>query len=793
MALKFQLVNNMFGALVIQKNDPVGINDITQTIKRSEEFEGIVYEIILDVEFIKEGRRFIKQCYEFAGGIDALVVVNIYEYDTNTDLWELYYAGKINYQRYDLGEVDVVVTLEQLGPDRAVTNLMKMEVDIQTPFSENGSSLPTQVTGEEIMLFHSKAILKEFTSTPQNSGEFQQLDVNSFTLPAVILDTDRDIGFIAYGQIDNSTFKFQELETAFTTPFGFECYSNIFATDQLDGAGTDEKYIDLLTNGAPNNSAPIRNPILDITEQGVTDIILQIKMKAGISAYNTGGDVDLEDGTSGVLGHCEVYVWCEHRDKNNVVKFIEKVGQWDMSTGQSDYETKNYSKVSVDFQVGDKLYVYTTYRVWGRYEHPTQPDPTGVVHHDFTIQVDHTETFFTVKSQTVTPASEVRTFLIYEAVERCLQFYTNLPTIFYSNLLGRTDIGYNEDGEASLIALTSGNWLRGKSNWETNIKHKKLFASLKDLLEFINAIQCIGFGFETVDIDGKLIGTDSTGLPYGTRVFRLEKRSHFYRKEKILSLGKVYNVRKHLDPNRYYNLFEHGYSGKLDIKLKNAVDEFNTLRRSRIPIINTKNELKVSTKMRVSGYQIEVQRRLATSSEDSNQDDENFAVSVVRDGGGYRPKRDDGYEEINNVLEPATGYNYDWSPARIRPNWFKVIAACLIRHLGNKTLYFNFGEVNYRMSTRKTGELELLSEDSNADLSGIIPDYDPEIYELKGVRFTKEQVKLIQRNPYGYIEFEDQFGEFMYGFIDNNAGVDQDPNKRQAELNLLKVHNPLMT
>lgn len=790
MAIKVKLINSSFGSLTVY--DAVGLNELTKTVKRSEEFEGVIFAFTLDFEFIKKGRRFIKKCYEQAGGVDALVVVYIYEYDPNNYIWELYGTGQINFNRYELSEVSVIVAIEQTGIDRRVLNMLNQPVDLQTILSENGTVLPAQNYLDST--WHSKSILKESLLKPSLDAEYQQLDAGSIgPLAATVLPNDVRRARIWYGTFDFSDVKSEEVPKTFATSNEFVVWP--FVNDVIDGAGTDEKYIDFLSDPQFSDEGdPVKINQIDFEEGGVGDVELTIRSKSKIVATNTGGDIDVPPGNDKHIGACEVYAWVECRSASGVIKFIEKIGSWTMvisglSLAESDYETKVYNKAAEAFAVGDELFIYTTYRVWGDYEQPQIPDGAGTVHHDLYMQMDKEVSFLRVKQRTVTPASIVRAVFIYESFERCLQFYTNKTVCFYSTLLGRIENGYDQDGEGALTVINSGNWIRGKYDWENNTEHRKLILPLQLLIDFVNSLYCTGFGFETVRGDGTLIGTGPTGMTPGTKVFRLEKRSHFYRKEKSLVLGKVYNIRMKVDNKRYYNLFEHGYSGKLDIKLQNAVDEFNTLRKSRVPVVNTNQELKVATSVRTSGYQIEVQRRLVTSKEDSNRDDDIFAVSMIREDDTFRPKRDDGYAEILNVLEPETGYNYDFSPGRIRKNWYKVLAACLFRH-AVKSLYFASGEVNYRMYTRKVDEVVGVSEDGNDNLSGVVPDYVPEQYVLEKVKFTRQQVKLMELNPYGYMELEDQFGKKFFGFIDNSAGVEVTPETKQAELILLRVNEP---
>jgi hypothetical protein len=789
MALRFQLINEIVGTITIEREDPIDINSIPQLVKRSEQYSGIVYEIIFDIEFIKGGKAFAKAAYEQAGGIDAIVICNIYELDPNLKRWKIYGTGQFDYNRYDLGETTVVVNIEQTGVERRVLNLMEQDVNLETQLSENGSSLPEQITHQ--VEHHSKTLLKEFITTPSDEGQYQQLDVATLTLPNISppLDPDVTVGFVSYAQIDNTNVISDELTENFSTPYGFTTYPNPFADDQVGGVGDLAKYTTFLSDPSRLDT---RNPQYEADENGEIEIKVKLKLKHKVYAVDIGdGDVDI--GGEGILGNVEVFAFCEKRNSEDEIVYIEEIGQWDMSgiggtERIGEFETKTYTKASEAVAIGDQFFVYCTYRVYGTYESPHQAisGPSGVIRHDFIIEADEENTYISFKNLTVSEPSEVRSILIYECVERCVQYYTNQVDCFRSNLLGRTDLGYAVDGPGSLIVLHNGYRLRGISSsipvdlntLQTIFKSRPLIASLKYLLDFINARYCIGFGFEFVD---------------GKQIFRLELIEYFFNKNlKIMSLGKVYRPKKRAYSKGYYNMIECGYTTKLNTKSTNGIDEFNTLRRYIIPIVNTKNQLKVATDMITAGHIIERQRRLQKVSEDSEWDDRNFAVVVVRDGlSGYKSKKNEGYSAIENVVSPETGYNYDLAPSECAQAWFKVIAAGLIRAIRTKELRFSYGEVNYRMKRTKDGQITAISEDGNFDITNIEPIWDNELYKIPTVKFTREQMAAIKANPYGYIEFEDRLGNKFEGFISYD-GVEHESVKRKAELTLLRVYRQIL-
>jgi hypothetical protein len=744
--LRIQLISNTIGSIVIEKNSPVGINELTQTVKRSKE-AGVIFEVILDLEFIKAGRRFIKRAYEETGRIDAEVFVNIYERDYNAKKWRLWAEGRINFNKYELEEDRVTVNIEQVGFQRRVLNLFETDVDLETTESENGTAIPSieMLTPE----YHSKTILKSYSATPTDvdpedpfTVTYQQLNVLGEDYPTCATPGGCTRGFdqTAYGQVDTGKIIFDEIPETFTLPWGF-------------------------------SQDPNRPSIITFSEAGtIKELEVSLRLKHSIASARSGGDIDFCGDSD--IGFKEVKAWFLHKRLNGDIVTSTSFGTWSSNVGcgaagaVGEFETKIYTATDVDIQIGDQIFVYYTFRVYGDYTQSLL-GAAGRIDYHLSVQAEKAETYIRVRQETTFAPTQNKTVFLHDAIEKCCQFITNQVDCFRSDLLGRTERGYDVDGEYGLLGYTSGNWLRGRSD-------KKLFTNLKELIDFINSIACVGFGFEYVD---------------GKYILRVEKISYFYNKNtKILSLSGVAKIKKKLLPKNYYNSIEYGYAEKLDVSIANAIDEFNTLRRSIIPITNTKNILKVATKVITGGYPIEVQRRLSISTEDGKQDDKNFGVILTRNLSIFVTKKDEGYETITGVTDPSSGYNYDISPARNLRNWFQVVASSLVG-ISNKVLKFSFGEVNYVMTSKKTAESFIVAEDGNVDLSNVEPIWENEAYEFSHP-LSRDEFMILKNSPYGYIEFTDRFGEKFEGFINDERGVDHDPNKGVAEFDLLRVHRP---
>lgn len=728
--LKVQLVNPFLGTKLLKVADPVDINSLTKTIKKSEDGGGVLFEVILDLEFIKDGREYLKAAHDLHGGIDADVTVNIYERSVSQNKWLIWGTGKVNFQRWGLREDRAIVLIEQKGIARRVLNQMENDVPLETVESEDGTAIPAiPLLG---INYHSKKILQQFEAV----GTEEQIDIANAAAASVNPNQYIQFPFIA---------TFDEIAERIDYPLGF---STILPTDI-------KKYNwRVKVGGEYTISIP--------------------QLTALITAANVDGDADWTFKFTFVYGKAGSYVtdiiYTETKPLNQ---------QFNVDTSYN---------VVLNLEVGDELYLYGHLDIAFFTPYPTSS--INYKNHTFDGPLV-LKAEMSIDAATLFKETSVKTAMLHEAFKKCVQFYTNQENCFYSELLGRTDIGYAADGKASLIGWTNGRKLRGDDT-------KSIFANLKELINFVNARFCIGYGFETVDENGALVGTGDTGLVPGTQVFRVEELSHFYNKSnKILSLGKVYKVGKDLISKYYYNELVHGYNEKIDVKQINAIDEFNTLRKSSIPTINTKNKLEVSTDTITGGYQIEAQRRLTDTTEDGPLDDRNFAIVMWRDGAepsGFRTRKgSDGYilGSFENIYDPESGYNYYLSPGRCRIAWERFMAVGLIRN-PRKQVKFRSGTVNYLLKSQDVNELAVVEENGTSDLTSADPLFDPELYTFTEVPFSTEQMHLLEENPYGYFEFEDIFDEKMYGFLYSGDSVKVDPNTEKSDFQLLKVHAPIL-
>ena len=764
--IRIDLTHNSLGTITVIP-DARGQAELEQTLKRSEENDGIVYEYALDLDFTKKSGAFLDQAYLVGGGIQSLVVASLFEWDPNQFRWDPIGTGKIKYSNHEKARLVFKTSIEQTGFEKKVVSQMDVDVDLDTTKSQAGITLPE--TPSVNITLHAKKVLEEFKARPSDSNEYQQLNVMRFSISGDPSESNVDREAIATGSIDTGDKLFDELDGAVVTTWGFLRNPN---PDMGPGPRTISQYQTYLALPSIINS---RSENYRAKNAGVANLKNKLTLKFKIEGVNTGGDIDTAcpgGDVSGVIPYIEIHAWSEHRSADNVIKFIDHIGEWDMPGCTGDdvsegiFQTFEYARPNVNISVGDKIYTYLTVRIHGTFDPPASSD--GVVDYHVYVTAERCETYVNYISATTFPRSTAKGYMVFEFLKKIIQFYTDQEDCLRSTYFGRTDTdpAYPQDGPGSLELIVGGRAIRNgvllesvtgdpeepgdscpddEEDEDTPVTtNKTLFGKLQDAISSLRGIHCIGMGVERRD---------------GKQVVVIEHISYFFNKEQlVLDLGVVSNHKRKPYIKDYATLIESGYP-KLDIEKTNAIDEYNTLRRHKTPVTEVTAKDTNTSKYKTSGYEIESQRRLIGSTKDSKLDDATFIICVVRDSSeesGFRPERDENFAFVNNVYDPPSSYNLRLAPGRTLRNWGPVLAS-MVSRLSKKVFSFSYGEGNYFMQSRLIGETQTIDEKGDYDLSGIVPIWHNDIHTFD-CPLNRDQMRIVRQYPYGYYIFRDYEG-----------------------------------
>jgi len=737
--LKAQLLHPSQLALTVNP-DPEGMDELELAIKRSDVNDGVFFEFTLNLAFNKAARAFIHSV-EAVEGIDAEVTCNIFQYDPNLYEQKNIYTGQIKMSNFKLAELDLETNIEQTGFERNFINLSERDLNLESLISENGITIPA--TPIENIVFHSKDIVKRIDVSPIDETEFLQGGQINFQFDACGTPggCTRSRSGTVFGNIDGSDTVARELETNFNLGWGF-------------------------------NSIAF-NEIYQAQESGLAQIDISLNLKHRVTANRVGGDVDVSGCGNDDLGQIVIAAFYSHVDSEDNIKVSQQIGTaWVIptcpgsTTFESAFELKTFQQTDAVIEVGDKIAIFYTLTVSADYTQSFLA-ASSTMSHELGIEAIKATTFIRISQNTVFPPTTSKVIMIYEAANKMCQFMTNKQDCFRSDFFGRTDtvVTQAQDGPGSLLAITNGSNIRGV---DTDI-----FTNWVDFFQSLSSLYCLGWGFEILDD--------------GTQIIRLEPKPFFYDKNiKLLTLGQVTDLFRTHDTSRYFGSIEYGYPKLENIKQINGIDEFNEVRKQSSPLSKTKGKLDIRSIYRAAGFEIESQRRLKNTNEDSRLDDEIFLVTVIRDGGGFKTERDELFSQFNNVFSPETIYNARISPGRNLQNWAKILGGNLIK--GTKKEYaFAFGSFNYIMTSQITGEL-LVDENAGLNTLPAIDNneviYYPEIYEFEH-ELTRDQYQILRANPKGFISFEDWNGNESEGFL---LQVDYKLEENKGTFTLLRLY-----
>jgi hypothetical protein len=756
----------------VEVNAPVGWDDIELTLARDAVYHGVSASYTLDLQFEKVGYEFIRTVYN-TYGIEAEILLLVYELDINEKKYVGNYAGRVNLTKYAATEIDCTVNAEETGFVRAILNSEDIQVNLISLKSLSGVDIAKFENELQAIELHSKATQKLYEA---NS------DVNQpqFTYsPAT-----------------------REEETSGTVYIGFDTeVSNQFSAYTYT-TGVE------FTKGT--------NAIIDFVEEG--EVTVEYDLDFEINCYADKGDFKQSE-LDFFIG-----VGLKGQPVNGTPVPSERIFS-DSQSGLSGFFSKSVrvsGKRVYNIKAGESLYLFGYTGVF-------DTDSPTIGTFQFSWQMELTGlNRIKVSGATTTEPSQANGIMIHEAFSRIVQSITGRDDAFYSELLGRTDsnIKYPSDGELSLLWLSNGSQIRGfpladtvfvAPTWDAGKQYapgelvsfpvggatyiatsanqndeptrlvgwqissvkpiavlgRPIFAALKEAYGAINALRPVGLGAEL--------------LPTGAQRIRFEGVEFFYNKTVALELGAVEGLKLSVAQEYYYNQVDAGFE-KWQSGEDNSLDEYNTKQSRITPITQLKSTYSMLCKYPMSGYLIEGVRRQQykdTPDKEDGNDKTNFLVALLRRpvGSGFETERNQKLIICNNVNQPSSIYNARYTPFR---NFIRhgVIIRSGLRFLDAKSVLFQEGNANYNAQMQFQDEPAPLAENQPMPVSGLsAPIWIPEYYEFTAP-LPRHQRLAIQNNPYGLITFRDRIGNLKKGYIKE---IKMSLSKKQATFKLLRA------
>lgn len=425
----------------VLSKDPIGWDDGTYSIKRSEIYKGAFHEYTTSLKFhcSGSGKEFIDNIYQtedIDGRIDVLL-----EYDCDgSGTYDELFNGIINLASYQTDGNFTTVNIEKSDLLTKLFSRDEISVDLDSTTSIGGETITAversslALTPVEVLYLgdwrvdngYSWEDTEAFTSTGAKQGSFQ---------PAMIMN---------YGDLNRS----QQISEIGNFAENYNGYS-VFHTGY--------EYM----------------PFIELNELGISypvTINWEIDFNGTITVTALSGSKTVRARlimTYGTLTPSS--------------PSVTQVTLYDSGVLSSNPETINFSiqdSGSFDMNAGNGVIIE-----W-LFDFNVTSSPASIK-----VRFDYTSSFFKTNTNTSFNQTSTGSFLVHEAFNQVVDSIADSDGNFYSEYYGRTNSAkqtYSDDGCGSKIAITNG----------LNIREfdKPILASFKDMFDSFDCLHNIGMG-----------------------------------------------------------------------------------------------------------------------------------------------------------------------------------------------------------------------------------------------------------------------------------------------------------
>jgi hypothetical protein len=730
--VRYTLYSKSQGSLTI--TEPIGWTSDEKELARHEQYHGIISRFSNSSKFIGDGKDYIQLIYDIEG-INAEIELKREEKHPKTDVWTLSYSGYLDLSTWETENDQLSVKFNSGGIEQSLKARESEQVEIDRTTTIDGKNISE---------------LEPITVALEGRRIFLKTKYNVSGVENTAL---------MYNQTNGQTRgKTAPVPLKIINKSHESAQDPIVGTqrgdDSWDRAGNGENSLMFFAISDRDRSLRVRLRVSFKVNILQFDDINFFRFWVRLATYKGSND----------------YIFKENRILFN----DDNYNRLHLKTF-----TVNFDK-TINILAGESLALVFDQNMDG--------DNGNSAHLEIKLENIESEVF--IDEDSFYEKSTTKAILSHELLNRLVTIGTNKEKSFYSDFLGRTDLGYPADGPGSMTGVTHGFWVRGfdklpipSENPKVENLFKPLTTSFKEAVSSLDAVWNVGIGIETIGFRERV---------------RLEELSYFYNNYVTIRLPfQVKNVKRSVAANYYYSGLEFGSEKGGDYQEACGLDEYNTKSTFTTVISRVKEIYSKVSKYRSDSYGMEFARRKPKSlndTEDTPYDTDNFMMDLKR----HLPERivkipftnltiklpavfkqrewqDDFDKEPTGVFNPETATNLRFSPFN-----------CLMRHSwwfsgGFKkyaTDYVRYGSsiANSQLKTKLAGKNEY-SENGNIINSELMKSrFFPEWVEFEHI-CNFEIMQMVEgktivlgkeiMNFYGLVEFINERNEKEKGFLFN--------------------------
>ena len=749
--VKFTLQNDNLGSLVIE--EPIGWNNDEKELARHKDYHGVFPKFSNNLKFYGNAYDYLKTIYDIYG-VNAQVRLVKDEKHPKTDEWTRSYFGYLDMSTRQIEGNKISFKFNSGGLEAELKSRESESVEITRTTTLDGLPLADLLINE-VELDGRRIFLKSIWEA----------------------DQDNNSVFIGVRSADGNTRREScGFPLKLITRSHDEAHSILPSSYGNELVGSAEMM--MLSIFDRNRTIRIKGDNISF-HPIITEVDWQwAQYKISLVTYENGGDYNVKDR--------KILFWADTNPSQPGVN----VSLYDFHT--IFFDNVINEGATFNFNFDETINVGPGESI--AFEILIESDLQNLSMARYYVTTDNITGKITAEEDSFFEKSISKCVLPHEVAERLIEVYTN-KKVLKSDVLGRTDIGYEVDGKASLLGLSNGFWIRGFDN--SDEVFRPLTTSLKEFMESFSATYNLGLGIEN---DGF------------KEFVRIEELSYFYNRNTTIKLPyQVKKVKRSDAVDYFYSSVEVGYEKGGDYEEAFGLVEYNG-KSNFTTIINVlRNAYSKISKYRADTYGPEFARRkpkLTHGTEDTRYDTDVFKFDMKRDTLSsifkLRKWQDDFEQAPTGTFSPETAYNLRLSPfnCMLRHGW--SIASGLTKYLSDYVRYTS-SSANSSLSTKYRTDSDYLLDPLHSVANGneyaengnIInselgrPRFVPEFIEFEHeVNFEINQLLMGHTtilgkkipNIYGSIEFINENGEKEKGFLMNLK-----PNK-QGQWKLLKSY-----
>lgn len=714
--IRYTLYTSSQGSIEI--DEPIGWTSDEKELARHEQYHGIISRFSNSLKFIGSGKDFIQLVYDIEG-INAEIKMKREEKHPHSDIWTLTYSGYLDLSTWETEKNQISIKFNSGGIEQALKARESEKIEIDRITTIDGKTIPE---------------LQPITVALDGRRVFLKTKYN-------VKDVENTAEL--YNQTNGQT-----RGNTTPVPLNFVNKSHESAQNPIVGSSVGDNSWNRTANG--------ENGLMFFAVSD-RDRILHLKLNMTFKV----NFLDFDDINF-------FRFWLRLATYKNSSDYIFKENR--ILFTDDNYSRLNGKTFSVNFDetitvlAGESMALVFDHNFDGANGHSAHLR-TSLENIVCDLFID--EDSFFEKSQT-------KAILAHEAVDRLVTIGTNKEQAFYSEFLGRTDIGYMVDGPGAFTGLSHGFWVRGfdklpiptESPKVENL-FKPLTTSFKDAIASLDAVWNVGIGIETFGLKERI---------------RLEELSFFYNNNVTIRLPfQVKNLKRSVATNYYYSSLEFGSEKGGDYQEAMGLDEPNTKANFTTVITRAKEIYSKISKYRSDSYGMEFARRkpkTLNDTEDTSYDSDIFNLDLKRGIGSVFEQRkwqDDFEKEPTGIFNPESATNLRFSPFNclVRHSWW--FGGGFKKYLSD---YVSYGSstANSQLKTKFIGKPEY-AENGNVKNSDLLKArFFPEWIEFEHtcnfevMQMVEGKTVILGKeimNFYGLVEFINENSEKEKGFLFN--------------------------